>query len=120
MCTTRFPLPRRSSLLPLAFWLSAPEKCVRSRPTTGLPMSMMFFHLRDGVDQLIDPDGIALPGPEAVKARALECAFDILAADIREGKLNLNNRIDVEDEGGEVVFSVDFRSLVEISGLEPN
>jgi hypothetical protein len=37
-------------------------------------MSLLYFHLRDGADHLLDPDGIELPYLEAAKKRAVESA----------------------------------------------
>lgn len=88
---------------------------VRSLQWTGC-----FFQLRDGVDVLLDPEGIEVPNLEEAKRLALASAYDILAEDIRSGKLNLGHRIDVEDAAGNVVHTLRFRDLVEITGLEPN
>ena len=83
-------------------------------------MPRIFYHLRDGVDHLIDPEGRELPDLDAARKQASICAFDILAADIRVGKLNLDYRIDVEDEAGNLLHTVNFRDLVTITGLRPS
>jgi hypothetical protein len=81
-------------------------------------MSRLFFQLRDGTDNLLDPEGVELPNLEAVIKRTLQCAYGIMANDVGEGKLKLDYRIDVEDEAGKVVYVARFRDLVKITGLE--
>jgi len=71
-----------------------------------------FFHLMDGSDVLLDPEGRALPSIEAVAAAALFEARSIICADVRLGKIALNQRIDVEDDKGSVVHSLRFEDAV--------
>jgi hypothetical protein len=68
------------------------------------------------MDECLDPEGIDLPDLAAARSQALEAAYSILAADIAEGKVNLSQRIDVEDEAGTIVHSVHFRDIVTITG----
>jgi hypothetical protein len=78
-------------------------------------MARLFFHLRDGIDHVLDPEGTEVP-LDQVKKLAVANAYDVLAGDIREGKLNLKYRIEVEDDAGDVLCIVRFRDLVEIIG----
>ena len=80
-------------------------------------MSQTFFHLRDGVDTLPDPEGTELPNLEAARACAMRNAYSIMAEDTSKGRLNLNYCIEISDEGGIVLDTVYFRDLVEIAGL---
>jgi hypothetical protein len=77
-------------------------------------MALFYFHLSDGSDLLLDPEGRQLPanlvGPAAIaEARA------IVAADARTGHINLAQRIVVHDASGEVVFGVDFEDAVQVT-----
>lgn len=81
-------------------------------------MPRLFFHLRDGEDFLLDPDGVELPDLAAAKAFALRNAYDLMAGEVQSGKLKLDQRIDVEDEAGNVLHTVRFHDLVEVTGLE--
>ena len=72
-------------------------------------MARYFFHLRDGEDILLDPEGIELADIEAVQKKALESARDTLSHDMKDGVLDLKYRIDVEDAGGTVVYSLHLR-----------
>jgi hypothetical protein len=77
-------------------------------------MPLFLFHLRDGVDRTLDPEGLELPDTDAVKRKALEAARDVTAHGIIDGKLDLNLRIDVEDENETIVYTLAFRDAFEI------
>ena len=57
---------------------------------------------------------------EAAIAIATKAAFDIMLADVAEGKLDLGLRILIKDETGDVVHIVQFRDLIEIKGATPS
>lgn len=75
-----------------------------------------FFHLRDGMNDLLDPEGRRLPSLDAVAAAALLEARAIISADAQAGMIILNRAIEVEDERGKVVHRIDFADAVEIKG----
>lgn len=77
-------------------------------------MQNYLFHLRDGSDVLIDPDGRELPSLDAVGAAALYEARAIISADALGGKINLAQQIEVEDESGLIVHRLDLRDAVSI------
>jgi len=76
-----------------------------------------YFHLRDGTDVLLDPDGRALPSLAAVAGAALLEARAIISAEAKGGRISLNQSIDVEDEAGQVVHSLPFAEAVQIKPL---
>lgn len=76
-------------------------------------MPLFFFHLRDGVDQVIDPDGMNLPF-EKIESVALLQARDCMAGDVKSGCLDLTYRIDVQDADGGIVFTLAFADAVTI------
>lgn len=76
-------------------------------------MPHYFMHLIDGTDELLDPDGIDLPS-EAVRGAALSAARDCICGDVMQGRLDLRLRIEVHDEGGEIVQSLPFAQAIEI------
>jgi hypothetical protein len=78
-------------------------------------MTRYFFHLRDGTDEILDPEGVEMP-LEAVAAAAMTGARDCLAADARAGRVDLRYRIDVEQGAGELVCSLAFADALEIVG----
>jgi hypothetical protein len=77
-------------------------------------MAVYFFHLRNGVDLLLDPDGRRL-APAGIPGAALGEARAIIAADARAGRIDLDQTIEVEDSGGEVVHRIAFEDAVKIN-----
>ncbi|MDB5705982.1 MAG: hypothetical protein JWN66_3098 [Sphingomonas bacterium] len=76
-------------------------------------MSLLYFHLRDGIDTLLDEDGIEML-PENVAGRALTEARAIIADEALNGRIDLCQRIDVEDQEGSILHSLSFCDAVEI------
>lgn len=79
-------------------------------------MPLYFFHLRDGTDILLDPDGARLKGQKEVAKRALEAARSLISDDALKGHINLQCHIDVEDAAGNVVHCLAFNDAVTITG----
>jgi len=78
-------------------------------------MRRYFFHLRDGTDQVLDPDGLELRDIQSVKEKALQAARDTLSHELRdEGLINLKYRIDVEDSEGVLVHSLELDQAFDI------
>jgi hypothetical protein len=82
-------------------------------------MPTFYFHLRDGADILIDPDGIELAGLPAIVARALTEARSIIGADALDGHIDLNQRIDVEDASGALVHRLEFANAITMGPMGP-
>jgi hypothetical protein len=59
------------------------------------------------------PDGVRL-SKEAVADAALLAARDCMANDLRSGWLDLKYRIDVQNENGGIVYTMQFADAVEI------
>jgi len=76
-------------------------------------MPRFFFHLRDG-ESVEDPDGMFLPDAEMARLEAIRSARDIMAEDVRRGRLSLASLIEVTDEQGEPILAVPFREVIEI------
>jgi hypothetical protein len=79
-------------------------------------MSLYFFHLRDGTDTLIDEEGAELPNAEEARESALLQARSIISHDALQGRINLNQRIDVLDETGALICSLSFADAVKVTG----
>jgi len=80
-------------------------------------MGLYYFHLRDGDDLLLDPEGCRLPDLRAVAERAMRIARSLLSMDVLEGRLPLAMRIDVADETGALIHSLPFADAVAIEPL---
>jgi hypothetical protein len=73
-----------------------------------------YFHLRDGVDVLLDFEGRDLGGMKAIVAAALREARAIISQDALDGHIMLDQRIDVEDVDGQLIYRQEFADAVEI------
>jgi len=64
----------------------------------------------------IDEEGIILPNGAVALQTAIINARQIAAAEVTEGHLGLDHRIEVIDAGGGVVGTVHFRDVVKVKG----
>jgi hypothetical protein len=72
------------------------------------------MHLRDGTEQLLDPEGLEFASVDAVRKAALVAARDLITGDVKAGVIDLRFRIDVEDEAGEIIYSLPFKHAINI------
>jgi hypothetical protein len=72
------------------------------------------MHLRDGTEELLDPEGREFPSLVALRNAVLFTARDLLSGDMRKGVMDLRFRIDAEDEGGKIVHTMPFKHAVNI------
>lgn len=77
-------------------------------------MAIFYFHLRDGVDLILDEEGRDCEDFAAIAQSALLDARSILAGDVFDGHIQLDQRIDVEDAAGMVVHRLLFTDAVTI------
>jgi hypothetical protein len=73
-----------------------------------------FMHLRDGLDEMLDPEGLEFADIESLRTAVLFAARDLIAGDIRDGIVDLRSRIDAEDESGTIVYTLHFRHALNI------
>lgn len=78
----------------------------------GASHADLFFHLRDGEERILDPDGRDVPSIDAVVAATLSDARGIMARDAQEGQIKLAYRLDVEAEEERLVHRFDFKDAV--------
>jgi hypothetical protein len=79
-------------------------------------MPLYYFHLRDGTDILLDPEGTQLDGEAAIARTAMTAARSIISDDALNGVISLDQHIDVEDEAGTIVHCLAFNDAVTIKG----
>jgi hypothetical protein len=65
------------------------------------------MHLIDSTNILLDPDGMDIP-VGAIPDKALFTARDCMADDVKDGRLDLHYRIEVQDERGQAVHCLEF------------
>ena len=77
-------------------------------------MPRYFFHLIDDLD-CPDAEGAEFPDLDAAKAYGARGAVSLMADLLmRERRVALHHRIDIEDEQSEIVASLEFRDIVSI------
>ena len=86
-----------------------------SAATTAHPMRY-YFHLLNGVDVLLDPEGRDLENLEAVKSVALREVRMLISHEALSGVLDLNQRLEIRDEADTVVHRLEFAEAVSITG----
>lgn len=77
-------------------------------------MAKYFMHLRNGTDEVLDPEGAELSDIDAVRKNVMTAARDVLVGDLRNGVVDLRYRIDAENEGGEIVYTLAFKHAFSI------
>jgi hypothetical protein len=79
-------------------------------------MAQYFFHLCDGHEVIIDPEGRAIADPADVSDYALKEARAMISQDALGGRINLDQYIEVRDEAGRLVHQLAFRDAVTVGG----
>jgi hypothetical protein len=79
-------------------------------------LALYYFHLTDGHQALIDPDGREIADPGRISELALREARGMISHDALVGRINLDQCIEVRDADGRLVHQLAFRHAVTISG----
>lgn len=77
-------------------------------------MARYFMQLRDGTQELLDPDGVDYASTDDLRSAVMAAARDLMSGDIARGVVDLRFRIDAEDEHGALVYSLPFKHAVSI------
>lgn len=77
-------------------------------------MTVYYFHLWHGEQFIEDLEGVACVSLEAARRRAIDGARDILAGEIRNGRIDLNQRLDLFDRDGRLCLTIPFWEAVEV------
>lgn len=77
-------------------------------------MPLYYFHLLDGTDVLLDPEGRELASDDAARLAALKEARSLIAQDALNGDINLAQRLEIFDQSGALIHTVAFRDAVSI------
>lgn len=83
-----------------------------SRGARSRALALYFFHLCDGGDTLIDPDGRNIADPAQIPDIALREARAMISQDALEGRIVLDQYIEVRDGDGRLIHSISFRDAV--------
>jgi hypothetical protein len=77
-------------------------------------VALYFFHLCDGHDTLIDPEGQEIGNAAKIGVVALREARAMISQDVLGGRINLDQSIEVRDNGGKLIHQLAFRDAVTI------
>lgn len=90
------------------------------RETSGFPTAQEFdvpryyLQLRNRAGEMLDPDGSECLDIDALRNVVLFNARDVIAGDVRRGRIDLSFRIDAEDASGALVHSLPFADAVDV------
>lgn len=73
-----------------------------------------YMHICNGEGFVEDEEGREFADDAAARAEAIAAARDVMAGDLREGRLDLTSFIEVEDEAHQLLFTIVFADAVEI------
>jgi len=77
-------------------------------------MALYFFHLCDGGEVLMDPDGREVADESLLREMAIKDARAMVSHDALTGTVRLNLWIDVRDASGKLIVRVPFRDAVTV------
>lgn len=77
-------------------------------------MPSFYFHVCNGNGFVADEEGQELPDTEAARSVAIKSARDVMAGDLRDGRLDLTAFIEVEDEAHNRLFTLTFADAVAV------
>ena len=79
-----------------------------------MALSKYFFHLRDGVDLVLDEEGRECDGLDEAVILALQDARSILSEEVQSGLIDLDRHLDVETADGVIAHRLQFTDAVRI------
>jgi hypothetical protein len=77
-------------------------------------MARYFMNLRDGTDELLDPEGVEYPSLDEMRKAVMATVRDLMSGDVKRGVVDLRFRVDAEDADGKLIYSLPFRHAVSI------
>jgi hypothetical protein len=78
-------------------------------------LARYFFHLCDGRDMLIDPEGLEIADGSQIGEFALKEARAMIGQDALSGRIMLDQFIEVRDDTGKLIHKIEFRDAVTVS-----
>jgi hypothetical protein len=77
-------------------------------------MARYLMHLRDGTEELLDPEGIEYASLDAMRKAVMATVRDVMSGDVLRGILDMRFRVDAENDAGEIVYTLPFKHAVSI------
>ena len=78
-------------------------------------MALYYFHLCDGGDALLDPEGREIVDPALIPVAALRDARSLISQDALARRIDLKMFIQVRDRAGKLVHELRFKDAMAIS-----
>jgi hypothetical protein len=75
-------------------------------------MARYYMQLRDGTEQLLDPEGLEYANLDDLRKAVLIAARDLMIGDLHSGEIDMRFRIDAEDREGMIVYTLGFKEAV--------
>jgi hypothetical protein len=79
-------------------------------------MPRFFFNLATPGQLVVDDEGVELPGLDAARKEAAECAREVIAEALKEGGDVAGYAFNVTDDHGEQVMIYEFKPLLDGGG----
>ncbi len=71
-----------------------------------------YFHILTDIERVVDPDGQQFDSLAAATAEARQCARDLMAEELRQGRpLPLSWRVQIADHEGAIEATLSFREI---------
>ena len=77
-------------------------------------MPRYYMQLRDGNEELLDPDGLEFADMDTLKKKVLLAVRELISEDVKGGIVDLRFRLDAEDREGLVVYTLGFAKALDI------
>lgn len=77
-------------------------------------MPRFYMQLRDGSEELLDPDGLEYADIDGLKKKVLVAVRELISEDVKSGVVDLRFRIDAENREGVVVYTLGFAKALDI------
>lgn len=81
-------------------------------------MPRYYFHLKDHVNRVLDVQGQVIDDEDEVYRAALKEARAIISHEALDGSINLDQQIEVKDEGGQSIHILSFADAVKIKSAQ--
>ena len=77
-------------------------------------MARYYMQLRDGTNQMLDPEGTEYSDMDDLRRAVLIAARDLICGDAISGEIDMRFRIDAEDRDGVIVYTLAFKEAVNV------
>lgn len=94
---------------------ASPCAGARGKAVQDVDLALYYFHLCDGRDTLIDPDGREVGDAATIGDIAIKEARAMISQDALVGKISLDQFIKVRDVDGKLIHKMGFRDAVSVS-----